>query len=153
MNTIYKRIIFASLFFGFILINSSCKKNISEHPFEMEGVWYAPNAFSCGGPVLVIEKNGNGKLLGQSGNCDTRKPEVNGKVKYKKDILHIGDKSYTILHQPEIIAQGDSINAPYAYDLSSKTLKRYLIQAKMTIQERKVLTNEGKYILYKYVDY
>ncbi|MBL7930329.1 MAG: hypothetical protein JNL60_00420, partial [Bacteroidia bacterium] len=59
----------------------------------------------------------------------------------------------TILEKPESLSQSDSIVAPCADDLSGKTLKKYPVLAKMTIQKRKVIGEEGKYIFYKYVDY
>ncbi|MBL7933385.1 MAG: hypothetical protein JNL60_15875, partial [Bacteroidia bacterium] len=135
MRTNYTTLLFTGFLLGFSLLHSSCKKKINDYPFEMEGVWYSPNGYTCGGPVLTIENNGHGRWMGHSGECDTRDPQTSGKVKYRKDILYVGDKSFTILEKPEALSQNDSIVAPFADDLSSKTLRKYLVLAKMTIQK------------------
>lgn len=153
MRSNYTTLLFTITLLGFGLVSAGCKKKISRYPFAMEGMWYSPDAFSCGGPVLVIGKDGSGRFLGHSGECDTRTPDKSGEVKYKKNVLFVGDKSFSIIEKPELVNQADSIIAPYAEDLAGKTLKKYPILAKMTIQERKVLTEEGKYVFYKYLDY
>lgn len=138
-----------------ITTTSNCKKKISKYPFDMTGVWYAENTY-LSGTVLVIEKNGQGKIFTYnpggsyfSGFTENEK----GKVKYKKDVLYIDNKKYTIFNEPVNVTGNDSIEAPDENDFNSEDLKKRKVLARMTLQQKGFATLKQSYTFNKYVDY
>lgn len=130
---------------------STCKKKISKYPFDLYGVWYSEDFF-CG-TVLILQKNGEGKLFTDNDGFCSITTDAKGKVKYKKDVLYIGKKKYTIFDEPKTVSGNDSIEAPDENNFSSSNRKMRKVLATMKLQEKGIFTFQESYTFSKYVNY
>ncbi len=132
------------------LSGSTCRKKIEKFPFEMSGIWYAPDMFCP--TVLVIEKNSTGKMFTLGSFCVTSDLHLNGKIKYKKDVLYVDGKKFDIFQEPVLVTEDDSISAPDENDLTGNYVTRKIL-AKMTLNQKGIFKAKDSHKFYKYVNY
>lgn len=120
----------------------------------MGGLWYAPVSFACGGFALEIKENNEGRLFGfDNSYCSSTELNIEGKVKFKGDVLYIKNRKYTIIEEPQLTNNTDSIDAPDENNFSEPYYKKRKILAKMTLKEKGAFAGKTKYTFYKYLNY